>query len=406
MLILMMYNGDGANMRFVLAFTVAISLTIASLGGSFGIKQISANAEAEKIYYLGLQEYPDEDPLADAFEYNGAYYRELDDGTLEFAAFKGDAADFRIDSEVNGKKVTKIGKKASACGICPEDLVIPEGIKEIEDSAFDMGNSQLIKTVKLPHTLERIGNHAFYLSGIESVEIPDSVTYVGNGAFAYCLRLSYVKLPKGLEELNSDLFYMSSLGELDIPDGVKVIKENAFSGSQIKTVVLPEGVTDIAGSAFSMSGAKDVYLPKSATNIGENCFMMFNLTDIDPVTEEQTGYYTPSDIVLHCWKDSAALKYAEEKGLKYVLRDDESDKPDDKPTDGDTTGDQDDVKGDINGDGVVNITDVSKLAAHVKGVRAMEGDALARADVDGSGKVNVTDVSKLAAHVKNIRPLS
>ena len=57
-------------------------------------------------------------------------------------------------------------------------------------------------------------------------------------------------------------------------------------------------------------------------------------------------------------------------------------------------------KGDLNNDGRLNVTDVSKLAAHVKGVKSLSGTSLTRADVNSDGKVNVTDISMLANHVK------
>ena len=63
-------------------------------------------------------------------------------------------------------------------------------------------------------------------------------------------------------------------------------------------------------------------------------------------------------------------------------------------------------RGDISGDGVVNITDVSKLAAHVKGAKPLKGDALKAADISGDGKVDIMDVSLLAAHVKGVKPLT
>ncbi|MBQ8965722.1 MAG: hypothetical protein IJ063_16255 [Ruminococcus sp.] len=60
------------------------------------------------------------------------------------------------------------------------------------------------------------------------------------------------------------------------------------------------------------------------------------------------------------------------------------------------------VKGDINGDGEINVTDVVLAAAHVKSIRALEGDWLARADINGDGDVNVTDLTWIAAFVKGL----
>lgn len=58
------------------------------------------------------------------------------------------------------------------------------------------------------------------------------------------------------------------------------------------------------------------------------------------------------------------------------------------------------VKGDINGDGKVNVTDVSKAAAHIKGEKPLTADEIKNADINGDGKVNVADLAKIAAKVK------
>ncbi|WP_207646966.1 leucine-rich repeat protein, partial [Ruminococcus albus] len=61
----------------------------------------------------------------------------------------------------------------------------------------------------------------------------------------------------------------------------------------------------------------------------------------------------------------------------------------------------DDFKlGDVNGDGVINVTDITKVAAHVKGKKLLDAAAQKRADVNNDGKINVSDISKIAAHVK------
>ena len=59
--------------------------------------------------------------------------------------------------------------------------------------------------------------------------------------------------------------------------------------------------------------------------------------------------------------------------------------------------------GDTNGDGVINVTDISKAAAHVKGIKGLSDYEQAVADVSKDGTLNVTDVSKLAAKVKGIK---
>lgn len=59
--------------------------------------------------------------------------------------------------------------------------------------------------------------------------------------------------------------------------------------------------------------------------------------------------------------------------------------------------------GDVNGDGKIDITDVTTVIAHVRGVKLLTGDSLARANVDGKGGVDITDVTTLIAHVRGVK---
>lgn len=63
------------------------------------------------------------------------------------------------------------------------------------------------------------------------------------------------------------------------------------------------------------------------------------------------------------------------------------------------------LKGDVNGDGKIDITDVAKLAAHVKGIKAIDKDYIGNADVNGNGKVDVSDMTAVSAHIKGIKPI-
>ena len=57
-------------------------------------------------------------------------------------------------------------------------------------------------------------------------------------------------------------------------------------------------------------------------------------------------------------------------------------------------------KGDVNGDGIINVNDLTKAAAHVKGRKLLVGDQFKAADINGDGKINVSDISLIAAHIK------
>lgn len=59
-------------------------------------------------------------------------------------------------------------------------------------------------------------------------------------------------------------------------------------------------------------------------------------------------------------------------------------------------------RGDVTGDGKINIMDVVKLYAHVKGTPITDDYALACGDVTGDNKANIMDVVKVYAYVKGV----
>ena len=61
--------------------------------------------------------------------------------------------------------------------------------------------------------------------------------------------------------------------------------------------------------------------------------------------------------------------------------------------------------GDVNGDGKINVTDLTKVASHIKGQKALSKDEQKRADVNKDGKIDVTDIGAISAHIKGIKPI-
>ena len=64
------------------------------------------------------------------------------------------------------------------------------------------------------------------------------------------------------------------------------------------------------------------------------------------------------------------------------------------------------LPGDISGEGNVNMADVAKLYAHIKGSNVLADEQVVdRCDVTGEGRVNMADVAKLYAHIKGTNKL-
>ena len=90
------------------------------------------------------------------------------------------------------------------------ELVIPEGVTKIRDSAFEGWD---FETVSLPSTLKEIGISAFSdCDKLKQVIIPDSVTKIGASAFSTCSALKCVYIPLSVTEIGEYAFLESSTG--------------------------------------------------------------------------------------------------------------------------------------------------------------------------------------------------
>lgn len=125
----------------------------------------------------------------------------------------------------------------SVSGKLPESLTIPsklngKAVTEIGVNAF----SDMIKGVDM--------------SEFESVVIPDSVRYIGWGAFDGC-PIKSVKLPDKLEIIDGWAFRYTNLSSVSIPETVSYIGSRAFWTDTLEDVTIPNTVKGICGLAFS-----------------------------------------------------------------------------------------------------------------------------------------------------------
>ncbi len=124
-------------------------------------------------------------------------------------------------------------------------------------------------------TVKSIGDRAFYCCDVQSVEIPDSVTDIGQYAFVGCKNLSFVKIGKNVTELPEGAFYLcDKLASITIPASVETIGDFAFKEcSDLISVEISDGVTSIGEQAFwQCESLTKITIPDSVTNVGDYAF--------------------------------------------------------------------------------------------------------------------------------------
>ncbi len=209
---------------------------------------------------------------------------------------------FELDKNGYSAKVAKADNL-----ILSEDLVLPEKVS-FEDNVYeiveiaDEGFANCgITSIKIPSTVKRIGNKAFYKcdnvkgniqfpsqltyigdSAFEEctfegdVDIPATVSYIGSSAFKNCTFDGAVTLPTSISEIKVSTFEgcKNMKGRIDIPSNVNSIGQRAFYDCENMTqLTLTDGIELIAEYAFYNCGMKgEVNIPTTITEVKRYSF--------------------------------------------------------------------------------------------------------------------------------------
>lgn len=121
-------------------------------------------------------------------------------------------------------------------------------------------------------TIIEITDHAFYECNITSVEIPNTVKYIGSWAF-YHTHIKHLTLPESVDAMGERVFVGSWLNTLTLPEKDIQYGNGCFAATKLTDVVIPEGVTVIPTDMFINCGfLKHVSFPSTLTRFGHDAF--------------------------------------------------------------------------------------------------------------------------------------
>ena len=147
-------------------------------------------------------------------------------------------------------------------------------------------------TITIPDTVTEIGEAAFAYTNLTSIVIPDTVTDIGNYAFRGCTELKEVTLPNIRKNIVAGMFEgCTSLEKIVLPETVTAIRESAFKNcTSLKDIIWSKAPEIIESYAFqNCSALTDVTIPDSVKSIGfgvfSNCSALSAVTLPDGVKE-------------------------------------------------------------------------------------------------------------------------
>ena len=195
------------------------------------------------------------------------------------------------------RKGVKVIGNWAFCSCKLTSINIPNSVTTIGDHAFSGCDS--LTSINIPNSVTMIGKGAF--SGCDyltSINIPDDVTTIGEGAFGGCHSLTNINIPNSVTTIGTGaFFYCLSLTSINIPNSVTTIGKGAFRGCKSLTSInIPNSVTTIGEWAFvECKSLTNINIPNSVTTIGEwafaECKSLTNINIPNSVTTIENGAF-------------------------------------------------------------------------------------------------------------------
>ncbi len=229
-----------------------LSNNVLTIEGSGALRAGSWQVHADKIFTVVIEEGITEIPAGVLYELPNLQTIELPQSLTVLAphALEGNPA----LAEITGlENVTSFGYHCLSGTACMEqmpfvitdgrlyyaectDLNVPDGVTEIMPYAF--GNL----------------TDAQFLQSPVHVTLPQSVTAIGENAFAFCTSLTEITLPAELQSIGDHAFYnCARLQSLTLPRTVKTVGEQAFFNCRsLAFLTSPNPQTVFGADAFGI----------------------------------------------------------------------------------------------------------------------------------------------------------
>ncbi len=226
----------------------------------------------------------------------------------------------------SGAEISAIGNGVFKNCMSLESIVIPAGVESVGEGAFENCQSLACIGFEENSLLSYVGKSAFRnCDALVSVSFPASLNVIDEYAFYSNDSLSALAFVKDgeLESIGKNAFYGSAIVSLELPDNLSVISEGAFfASSALESVSFNENLSIIEKSAFaSCVSLKAISLASSTVAMEssfEACSAVESLTVNKYDAREIFGGALPAGIKNITLLNDAQIAEGVFEGLEYL----------------------------------------------------------------------------------------
>lgn len=163
----------------------------------------------------------------------------------------------------------------------------PDGAVYLGKNVCDYKRKIKNEAVIIKDGTKSIGEKAFHYTSIASIDLPDSLTFIGKQAFSECSELSSIVIPSSVKTISENVFEKCpKLTDINVlPKNAYYSSENGILFDKSKTTLIccppvkqgefsvPKSVTRINSDAFSYCDRlTGITLPETVSYIGSGAF--------------------------------------------------------------------------------------------------------------------------------------
>ena len=168
---------------------------------------------------------------------------------------------------------------------------IPENVeyksKKLTVTSLNKGaftNNNTLSEVILPNTITSIGDEAFYnCINLKNINLNSNLKSIGDKAFYNCINLRNINFNSNLKSIGIEAFAKSGLISIEIPTSISFLGDGAFKMTRIKKISLPDNIRKIPNYCFQECRQLQYVMSSSSlsrieSHAFENCILLKHIS--------------------------------------------------------------------------------------------------------------------------------